>query len=238
MSYEQSASVYDAIYTQMKDYRREAERLYSIVENLRRSGGWSLLDVACGTGLHAEYLSDWYLVEGLDISEAQLAIARKRLPKRPFYHDDMRTFNLGRQYDVVTCLFSAIGHLTSREMPVAVANMARHLKPGGVLVIEPWLQPHMWRPGYIGADFVDRPDLKVARISRSTREGNVIKLVMDHLVGRLEGTEHFVERFDLTMIGLDGFRAAFAHAGLEFSHDPDGLSDNGRGLFIGRKLLV
>ncbi len=264
MSYEQSAPYYDAIYTRMKDYAAETCRLAELIRQYRRPElpprsrldeamgldsfkGLSLLDVACGTGLHLSYLAPYGFerLVGIDLDPAMLKLAREHLHPFPsaglgrnVFQADMRTFGFRQPFDVVTCLFSAIGHLPAVDMPLAVANMALHLKPGGVLVIEPWLLPHMWRPGLVGLNVVDRQDLKVARISRTRREGNILHLEMDYLIGRPDGTEHFVELHKLTMIGVDGFRAAFECAGLEFIHDPKGLSDNGRGLFIGRKPLA
>lgn len=58
----------------------------------------------------------------------------------------MRTFDLGRTFDAITCLFSAIGHAGSVEgLEAAVYTMARHLNPGGVLLVEPWLSPQVWQ---------------------------------------------------------------------------------------------
>ena len=135
MSYEQSASVYDAIYEQTKDYAQEAELLHRLIEQLKLTSGNRLLDIACGTGLHDQYLQEWYEVEGLDLSEAQLAIARHRLPDMMFYQDNMISFDLGVRYDIITCLFSAIGHLKYEELQSGIANMARHLLPGGVILV-------------------------------------------------------------------------------------------------------
>lgn len=235
MSYEQSARVYDAIYESIKDYAAEAKCVNDLVSRHGRSPGNRLLDVACGTGLHDQYLLRWYDVEGLDLSEAQLAIARKRLPALRFHRADMVSFDLGQHYDVVTCLFSAIGHVDEKELQPAIAAMAKHLSPGGLLIVEPWLLPEMWKPGHVSADFVDLPDLKVARITRSTRCGNVTTLEMHHLVGDGKATEHFVEHHAVTLFTKEAYLGAFRAAGLEAWRDEEGLSSNGRGLFLGRQ---
>ena len=91
MGYERSAPVYDAIYEDKKDYRRESEQLHRLIEHHQRSPGRTLLDVACGTGLHDQFLRQWYDVEGLDASEAQLAVARQRLPTMTFHWADIPT---------------------------------------------------------------------------------------------------------------------------------------------------
>jgi len=114
--------------------------------------------VACGTGLHAEAFQRWYHVEGLDWSPGQLAVARERLPNVKLYQADMTNFATRKHYDVVTCLCSAIGELLDIEqVNRAVTTMANHLKPGGVLLVEPWLRPEQLREGRIWAEFVDEP---------------------------------------------------------------------------------
>ena len=79
----------------------EAERLERII-SCRVPHASSLLDVGCGTGRHLEYLRSHYEVAGVDISEQLLAQARKRLPGVPLYLGDLRSFDLGRRFDVVT----------------------------------------------------------------------------------------------------------------------------------------
>lgn len=234
MSYERSASVYDAIYEDKKDYRRESEQLHDLIEQTRRSPGKTLLDVACGTGLHAQYLTQWYDVQGLDLSEAHLAIARRRLPAMTFHLADMADFDLGQRYDAVTCLFSAVGHLTTAvDLRRAVAAMARHLTPGGLLVIEPWLHPGDFEAGRVSTDFVEQPGLTVARVTQSALDGHLSKLTMHHFVDREGDVEHYVEHHDLAMYTPAEYLTAVRAAGLEARHEPEGLM--GRGLFIGVK---
>ena len=238
MSYEQSAPYYDAIYTAMKNYRAEAERVRELIEANATRKVQTVFDVACGTGLHAQYLKDHYDVTGIDLSAAQLAVARQRLPIMPLYEDDMRTFTLPRPADAIVCLFSAIGHLKSvAELEQTIANFARQLQPGGVIVIEPWLLPHMWRPNVISMNAVDLPDVKVCRMNHSSRNGNVITLGFNFLVAHADHVKHFNEQHEVTMFSETEFHIAFALAGLESTYDPAGINSNGRGIFLATKPL-
>ena len=131
----QTARYYDKIYA-FKDYRAEAEKVVEHIREYGRSGGRRLLDVACGTGKHLEFLKEHFDVEGLDLDGGLLAVARERLPGVPLRQADMEDFTLGGRFDAITCLFSAIGYLkTLDRVARACQTMAQHLLPGGVLII-------------------------------------------------------------------------------------------------------
>lgn len=162
-----SARFYDVLYS-AKDYAGESARLHALIQQHKRSGGAALLDVACGAGGHLSYLRPQYALEGLDLDDTMLAVACERFPDIPFHCADMADFALGRKFDVVTCLFGSIGYVrTVERLRQMLANCARHLQPGGVLILEPWLTPDQFHPGAVYAVFVDQPDLKIARISVS-----------------------------------------------------------------------
>ncbi len=138
-----SAEFYDALYS-LKDYATEADAVHELIQK-RCPSARSLLDVACGTGKHLERLQGAYIVEGVDLDERLLAGAGARLPGVPLHATDMHDFNLGRRFDAITCLFSAIGYARTIEgLTDSVRTMARHLEPHGVLIIEPWYTPETW----------------------------------------------------------------------------------------------
>ena len=106
------ADVYDQIYAAIgKDYATESAEITDLVRK-RNPDATSLLDVACGTGEHLRYLRDTFSeVEAVEISGSMRAIAAAKLPELLIHAGDMRTFALGREFDVVLCLFSAIGYM-------------------------------------------------------------------------------------------------------------------------------
>jgi SAM-dependent methyltransferase len=225
------ARFYDRIYA-FKDYRAEADKVAGFIRQSRRSGGSRLLDVACGTGLHLEHLCSKFDCEGLDISEDMLAEARKRLPEIVFTRGNMPDFDLGRRFDAVTNLFSSIGYMTTPEMlERAVANMARHLEPGGVLLVEPWITPEAWLGGMVSVETVDEPELKVVRVARSWNENRMSHVHFRFTVATREAIESFDEFHALRLYTVEEMQAAFRRAGLETSFDEQGIS--GRGLHIG-----
>ena len=228
-----SAEFYDALYANSgKDYDTEAEQLRELIRRYRWSGGADWLDVGCGTGMHIARLQRDFGAVGLDIDEGMLAVARERCPDVPFHRGDMVDFALDQRFDVVTCLFSSIGYArTSERLHGAVANMTHHLKPGGVLIVEPWIRPEDWEDRHVGAIFVDEPDLKIARINRSRRDERISILDFQYLVGTPDGVEHFTERHELGLFAHEDYVDALQCAGLHVEHHPQGLTD--RGLYVG-----
>ena len=229
--FDRSSEIYDLVYG-FKDYEGEARRIDELIRE-RRPNARSLLDVACGTGKHLAELGDSYPdVAGLDLDEGLLAVARERLPNVPFHQGDMTSFDLGRRFDAVTCLFSAIGYAgTEEKLRAAIAAMARHLEPGGVLIVEPWLEPEDWKPGHLHLLTVDEPDVKIARASIADVDGVVSIVDFHYLVVTRAGVEHFTERHEVTLFTEAQYTAAFKAAGLEVEHDEEGLI--GRGLYLG-----
>ena len=62
--FSKSAKYYDEIYGTMgKDYAAEVEKVHRFIQAHKQSVGDHLLDVACGTGMHANLLSQFYKVE-------------------------------------------------------------------------------------------------------------------------------------------------------------------------------
>jgi SAM-dependent methyltransferase len=193
-----------------------------------------MLDVACGTGKHLELLRDRYDVEGMDLDAGMLAIARERLPGVELHRGDFRSFDLGRRFDVVTCLFSSIAYAgDSGELRQAVAAMAAHMEPGGLLVVEPFFTPEQFVPDHVHLLCVEESELKVARMARAdVRDGRAL-FEFHYLVGQPGGVEYLIEPHVVSLFRHEDYLEAFRDAGLDVEHDPEGLM--GRGLYFGTR---
>ncbi|MBV1894718.1 MAG: hypothetical protein KUG57_11755 [Ilumatobacteraceae bacterium] len=157
----------------------------------------------------------------------------------------MRTVDLGRHFDVVTCLFLAIGYMvTPDDLQAAIHQMAGHLSPGGVLVVEPRFHPEAWTDGLVLADSANGDGLAISRLSHSTRDGEIAQFDFYWSVGRGpalnapdKGDEMAVEQWTewhrLALRTQNEYRDAFDRAGLDVEHDSEGLI--GRGLYLARK---
>ena len=109
--------------------------IYHVVLDKTNVGrGTRLLDVGCGTGMAAQLAAKLgALVNGLDASEAELVIARERVPNGDFRCGEMEELPYaGASFDVVT----GFNSLQFAEDPVhALREVRRVAKPGGYVAI-------------------------------------------------------------------------------------------------------
>ena len=234
--FDRSADVYDLLYS-FKDYEAEARDLVALIRG-RDPDARSLLDVACGTGKHLELLrASFPDVAGVDLDEGLLAIARERLPDVPLTMTDMRTVDLGRTFDAVTCLFSSVGYLCDAgELASAIGGMAAHLAPGGVLVVDGWVRPDAWWPGTHVQALAETADgVAAARVARTWREGDRSVLDMRYLIATADdGFAQERERHELTLFTDAEYRRAFEAASLEPEVVPSPMQDRDRYVAIAR----
>lgn len=133
------ADHYDRLY----DPKR-ASRAYLFLHDLFRRRGpvTDVLDVACGTfALDLPLVKRGYAVVGRDLSTDMLRVARRNLREAGRTADiaegDMRSLRLDRTFDAVLCLGTAFNYLSVlREVESGFRTMRRHLRSGGLLVLD------------------------------------------------------------------------------------------------------
>jgi ubiquinone/menaquinone biosynthesis C-methylase UbiE len=233
--YKSLARYYDLIYS-WKDYKKEAAIIRRLVSKYKKSKGNHLLEVACGTGGHARYLSRHFKVLATDISPDMLRVARKNVKGVAFQQADMTTLNLGREFDVIVCLFSSIGYLkTPANLKSTLQNFARHLKRGGIVIVEPWLTKSKFRAGQPHMTTYGDNDIQIARLCVSKVRGDISVMDMHYLVAeRNKGVTHFVDRHELGMVEPTKMLELMRGAGLQAVFAKNGLMKD-RGLYIGIK---
>lgn len=133
-------------------YRRP--ELYEVVypeandetpEMLRRAFGRhlpkppkSILDIGCGTGRDlASPSRDCPDCVGVDALSEMVALALSRYPHIAFHEGDMRTVRLGRTFDVVMCMGSALMYaLTNADVMATLQTFAVHSHAGSLLFLD------------------------------------------------------------------------------------------------------
>jgi SAM-dependent methyltransferase len=228
-----SAEFYDLIYSTFKDYPREAREIATLLRRLNPRCE-TILDVACGTAEHARLLAGHgFVVDGVDLDPAFVRIAKQKHPAGRFFEADMSDFQLARQYDAVLCLFSSIGYLqTLDRVARALACFREHVKPGGVIAIEPWFPPGVLDTTRVARHTGEANGVRVARASRIEVEGRRSRLLFDYEITDEAGTRHAREVHELGLFTTAEWMQTFRDAGLDADHDPKGLCD--RGLFVAR----
>jgi SAM-dependent methyltransferase len=161
--FEQYARYYDLLYSD-KDYAAEVAYLHSLLQRYA-SGTSTILELGCGTGMHAALLADaGYKIHGIDASKPMLTAANRRLAELrqdknrtlSFSLGDARTYRAEHTFDAVIALFHVVSYQTTNEDLRATFNTAKtHLKPGGVFVFDCWYGP---------AVLSDRPVVRIKRL--------------------------------------------------------------------------
>ena len=106
-SYEKLDRFYDAA---MGDRIEMASYIRRLIRR-HKPRARTLLELACGTGAILQILVKSYDVVGLDVSPQMLSIASKKLPQVKFFQRSMVSFDLGKKFDVIICVFDSINHV-------------------------------------------------------------------------------------------------------------------------------
>ena len=146
-----------------------AEVLQPTVARLEElSCGGPALELAIGTGRVAIPLVERGVsVSGIELSQPMIDRLREKISEEelPVVHGSMTTAQVGGTFNVVYVVFNSISCLlTQAEQVACVRNAARHLAPGGCLVVELFVpdlraltpgktaSTFLNEPGYIGLD--------------------------------------------------------------------------------------
>lgn len=132
--YEHLAPAYDRLVRPAARMRRLA------VDRLALTTGDAVLDVGCGTGLSFPLIEDGIGPEGrligIDLSPDMLARARERVERHGWENVTLveSAAEDADTYEEVDVCISVLTHDLMRS-PIALANVIRHVKPGGRIVV-------------------------------------------------------------------------------------------------------
>jgi len=233
--YKDFARYYDLIYSG-KDYQKEATVIKQLISKYKKSSGSDLLEVACGTGKHIQYLKDNFKILATDINSGMLKVARQNVKDVTFKQADMVTLNLGKEFDVIICLFSSIGYVkTYPNLRKTLFNFARHLKKGGIVIIEPWFTKSIYKVGSPHLTTYSDNYIKIARENVSRVRGNISILDMHYLIAEQgKNVKYFVDRHELGLFEPKKILEFMKEAGLQTKFIKNGLMKD-RGIYIGIK---
>lgn len=129
--YERQAAAYDARRSRALFEARWLARFTAGLPD-----GARVLDLGCGAG---EPIARWFIAEGFNVTGVDFAvpmldIARQRWPDGDWRQADMRHLDLGETFDGIVA-WDSFFHLRPNEQRTCIARMARHLAPGGSLLM-------------------------------------------------------------------------------------------------------
>ncbi len=131
------SEVYDALVDWPKRLARE-ESFYRDV--FKQVGVRSVVDVACGSGRHANMFHDWGLrVEAADVSPAMIDLARRRFGEPPGMRWVIRGFDqpiASAPFDAAVCVGNSLALAENTEMAATgVQQLLAAVRPGGAVIV-------------------------------------------------------------------------------------------------------
>jgi SAM-dependent methyltransferase len=144
---------YDAPYAARAAAGMDVHGEANLVEHLLRSPlnqsqshqPYRVLDAGCGTGRTAIELAQRGIeIVGVDLDAVMLQQARAKAPQLDWRLGDLSVIVLDKSFDLIVMAGNVMIYLTPGTEAATVANMARHLKPGGLLVAAFELTPPSW----------------------------------------------------------------------------------------------
>jgi SAM-dependent methyltransferase len=205
-----------AFYDRIAPYAERGDTAF-YVEAAKRSGG-PVLEVGCGTGRVLVPTAEAGVeIVGIDCSDEMLKVCRERLAQLPeplrslarVVREDMRDFDLGQRFALVTVPFRPFQHLLTVEDQLrCLACLRRHMAAGAELILD------VFNPSLsslvadnIGEEISEEPEFtmpdgtRVARTYRTTSRdlfGQVIEVELIYHVTHPDGREErLVDAFPL-----------------------------------------
>lgn len=211
------AEYYDAIYYDADTYEAESRLVSSLIEKHIRTPTRRLLDIACGTGTHIKYFRGRYNVSGLDLSPQMLQIAKEQHPDVHFYNLNLVDFEIDQSFDVLLCLYGSIGFVGSKQnLTLALRTFAKHVAPGGVLVLTPWSNTSDFKERIV-SETRRYQGFQVSRMEKISRGANgTVDIEYHYLIGKDLSIEYYTGHHPtIGLFSLEEYQAAIIATGLE-----------------------
>lgn len=123
---------YDARWQRMVDAGEAAHGEADFVDAL---GPGAVFDAGCGTGrLAIELARRGRKVVGADLDADMVDRAQRKAPHLEWHVADLATVELGRTFPIIVMAGNVMLFCRPEDRGTIVANLARHLEPGGRLV--------------------------------------------------------------------------------------------------------
>ncbi len=220
------------------EYGPECEQTAALIRQYSRLPARTLLNMACGGGKNAYHLKRHFTVTGIDLSPEVLENARRLNPECTFLQADMRSCDLGRQFDCILVDDGITGIHPRADFAAVFATAFRHLRPGGVMITGPddttetfeqnrtsvSTAGSRFKPANLEVTFIENdydPDP-----TDETKEFTLVYLIREDGKLRIE-TDHGIDG----LFPLEVWRSTLRETGFEVHEEVAMVSSNGTPTF-------
>lgn len=135
--YTKLAKYYDKIYHYV-DYSEQADFFLKLINKFGNSRNKKILDLACGTGKHANLLhKKGFEITGVDISEEMVQEAKNAYPQIKFEEGDMKTWSGKDKFSTIIIFFNSILYSnTKAKFLKTLDNCYSQLEEKGLLIFD------------------------------------------------------------------------------------------------------
>jgi SAM-dependent methyltransferase len=231
------------------------------VEMARQSAG-PVLEVGCGTGrVLIPTARAGIEITGLDSSSSMLSVCREKLSRSPqdvqakvqLFQADMREFELGLVFNLITIPFRPFQHLITTDDQIScLKSIDRHLDHKGRLILDLFNPSLTFLVDDASVEILDVPEFvmpdgrKVTRYHRIASRDlfnqiQVVELIyyVTHTDGRVERLSHafpmrYLFKFEVEhLLARCGFKVEHVYADYDWS--PYGSKYPGELIFVAKK---
>jgi SAM-dependent methyltransferase len=240
MQFAAYSQYYDLLY-QDKDYVGEAEYVLRLLGHYRK-GCTSVLELGCGTGLHASLLASAGLqVIGVEISEtmflqsldrAAQVNAKAGLGSFSAMPGDARTIRIDQHVDAVISLFHVVSYQTTNNDVLQMFETAAiHLRHDGIFIFDVWYGPAVvtTRPA-VRVKRMASDSIAVLRVAEPELDMNLNRVDVDYTVlvtDKVSGAvETFGERHSMRYFFRPELELIAKVSGFDIIHSEEWLTGN------------
>jgi SAM-dependent methyltransferase len=128
------------------DYADEAERHWRLISQYADGPIETMLELGCGGGNNAIHLKHKCRMTLSDVSVQMLAVSRAANPECEHVEGDMRSMQLGREFDAVFVHDAVMYMCTEADLFKAMKTAFVHCRSGGVAMFVPDCTRETWEP--------------------------------------------------------------------------------------------
>lgn len=161
-----------------RDHNEAEHFIDKLMIYVNLDSGSHILDVACGSGRHALYLSKHgYATTGIDLSENSIATAKKNTSDMlQFSVEDMRDFRLKQSYNLITNLFTSFGYFKDTNDNLrTLESIKLHLKENGTFVLD-FMNTAKTVKNLVLESKAEKQDI-IFNIARQVKDGQILKTI-------------------------------------------------------------